>query len=574
MAGKSEDDSIKLAQWTEKVDCTTSRDPLGLANRVSQRLVHQLLFGITAIGNRARYYSYSLWAIHDVMKREKPLSHKDLVDAVYWRDSAFVAACLIHHKDEDYEVDGAVGKDKCSAYLKEAGRSIDLASIEHIESNSEGGFGLNYKGSLINLGFFQPIHTDESQQDTVYEVSKQPAVMEMLSCFEASIKDTAFYQKYACHRRPVPRDVLEEFGNKVCLCLLNKDDAPERNILRDILFERTDGFMPHRSFRPSSLRLILYCAKRCSEIDVPFTESQFRTIVYFSQYFSELNESKSKAEPIELNPGLQDIRNRWRIFFMHHYFSNAIEGLLVTVLNILSESIETGLTLDGVVSALESDGISEHLGNLVGWDTLNVANTSVGELLDHILKKYSNKKDSAWTFMSADCSVSEERIIEGLSGSIKASHAEGAARCFAIILILLERCCRLEDNQYWGWALKVSADDPQRNISAPILYLHLKRIDKNWLSMNFLDFMKVVIRRFVVEQHELMAPEKKAGTSWLTFDEGQLFYENSFDGPSPGSSRFNSATQITCDLGLMQMNDNYIPKIRPFTEKILSEIIE
>lgn len=46
--GKSNATSIKLAQWTEKVSCTTSRDPLGLANRVSQRLVHQLLFGITA----------------------------------------------------------------------------------------------------------------------------------------------------------------------------------------------------------------------------------------------------------------------------------------------------------------------------------------------------------------------------------------------------------------------------------------------------------------------------------------------------------------------------------------------
>ena len=52
---------------------------------------------------------YSLWAIHDVMKREKPLSHKELVDGIYWRDSAFVAACLIHHKEEDYEVNGAVG---------------------------------------------------------------------------------------------------------------------------------------------------------------------------------------------------------------------------------------------------------------------------------------------------------------------------------------------------------------------------------------------------------------------------------------------------------------------------------
>ena len=84
---QSDDTYIKLAEWTEKVNCTTSRDPLGLANRVSQRLVNQLLYGITAIGNRARYYSYSLWAIHDVMAREKPISHKELAEGIYWRDS-------------------------------------------------------------------------------------------------------------------------------------------------------------------------------------------------------------------------------------------------------------------------------------------------------------------------------------------------------------------------------------------------------------------------------------------------------------------------------------------------------
>jgi hypothetical protein len=574
MSPESKNNVIRLAQWTEKVNCTTSRDPLGLANRVSQRLVHQLLFGITAIGNRARYYSYSLWAIHDVMKREKPLSHKDLVDGIYWRDSAFVAACLIHHKNEDYDVDGAVGKDKCSAYLKEAGNSVDLASIQHIASNSEGGFGLNYKGSLINLGFFQPIHVDESQQDTVYEVSKQPAVMEMLNRFEASIQSTVFYQKYACQRRPVPRNVLEEFGNKVCLCLLNKGSSPERNTLRDILFERTEGFVIHRSYRPNSLRFILYCAKRCSEIRIPFTESQFRTIAYFSQYFSQCDESKSKAEPIQLNPGLYDIRNRWRIFFMHHYFSNAIEGLLVIVLNILSEAPETGLTIDGVVSALESDGIAEHLRNLIGFDSLDVRQTTVADVLSRILQMHSVTTDSAWTFLSADSVVSEERLIEELSSQIRQSHAKGAARCFAIILILLERCRRLENDRYWGWAIKVSADDPQRNISAPILYLHLRSVNKDWLGMTFVDFMRIVVRRFVVEQHELMASEKKAGTSWLTFDEGQLFYENSFDGPSPGSSRFNSAAQIMCDLGLMQMKDDYIQAIGPFSERILSEMLE
>lgn len=70
-----------------------------------------------------------------------------------------------------------------------------------------------------------------------------------------------------------------------------------------------------------------------------------------------------------------------------------------------------------------------------------------------------------------------------------------------------------------------------------------------------------------------MVPEKKAGTSWLTFDDGRLFYENSFDGPSPGSSRFNSACQIICDLGLMHLNDDRVPEMHDYSDIVLSEIL-
>jgi hypothetical protein len=569
---KSKDNQIRLAEWTEKVTSTTSRDPLGLANRVSQRLVQQLLFGITAIGNRARYYSYSLWAVYDVMRREKPLSHKQLAEGIYWRDGAFVAACLIHHKAEGYEIDGAVGRNECSAYLRHAGKLIDLASVKHIESNPEGGFGLNYKGSLINLGFIRPVYTDESQQDTVYEVSQQPAIVHMVSSFEQSIKDTTFYRKYACTRTPVPEDVLAKFGSKVCLCLLDKDTAPERDILRDVLFERIEDFHAPRSYRPSSLRLILYCAKRCSELRVPLSESQFRTMVYYSQYSSQPDESDVEAKSITLNTGLDDIHNRWRWFFMHHYFSNALEGLFIIVLNTLSEYEDTGLTLDAVLSLLGSRDMTDCLGQIVGSLAVR-PETTVKAFLDRVFGKHSTGVDSPWELLSADSPVSEEQVVRGLADAINASRAEGVARCLVTLLVLLERCRRLEQDRYWGWALAASREDPDRDISAPILYLHLKALRKDWLSMTLTEFLTLVIRRFVVEQHELMVPEKTAGTSWLTFDDGRLFYENPFDGPSPGSSRFGSALQTLCDLGLMRMIEDHVPQMHAFSNTILSEIL-
>jgi hypothetical protein len=54
------------------VPVVEGKDPLGLMGRVSNRLANQLLFCITSITPRARYYSFLPWCIEDYRQRVTP----------------------------------------------------------------------------------------------------------------------------------------------------------------------------------------------------------------------------------------------------------------------------------------------------------------------------------------------------------------------------------------------------------------------------------------------------------------------------------------------------------------------
>jgi len=559
---------MRLAEWTERVPSTASKDPLGLANRVSQRLVDQLLFGMSGACRRARYYGYYTWAIHDVLSREQPASSEQVAGGIYWRDLAYMAACLLHHSGDEAVIAGVAGARKGAPFLRSAGDPVDLATLEHIESSSEGGFGLNFKGSILNLGLCRQVYTEE-ESDVLYEVSAAKPVRQLVDAIEGLVKPTRFYARYACSRGPIPREVLAELGQSLCLCLLPKRAAPDRDILRDMLFERLPGFEPPHSYRPESLRLMLHCADLCSSQDIPFVEWQFRCMIYFGQGYRQ-DEASVTNTPI--GEPFEDIRNRWRIFFLHHYFSYALEGLLVVLLNVLSEAGEAGMAVDAVIDTLETGGFSQALRELLHGSSVSLAKTSLGQVLAEAIGEAPKRRGNSWDTVAANSPLSEELLEEYVDEQIRSSNANASAGCVLLLVLLLDRCARIEGTRYWNWALNAT-EDPQRDVCAPIMYLRLGGTTGEWQDLSIREFFRTVIARFVIEQHEMMVPEKKRGTAWLSWSDGLAFFENAFRGPSPGTSRFGTADQVLCDLGLLSYGDEGVPQLRGQAPTLISEMV-
>src|SRR5947208_8212196 len=112
MPKKPQTSSI-LLRWSDYISASGVQDPLGLGLRGSTRLASRLLFCITSITPRARYFSFLPWCVQDWQSREKGLAF-DLgwPDAIAVREKAFTLGCVAHHEGKPCIGGALVGLDK------------------------------------------------------------------------------------------------------------------------------------------------------------------------------------------------------------------------------------------------------------------------------------------------------------------------------------------------------------------------------------------------------------------------------------------------------------------------------
>ena len=95
------DPKFMLLAWSALVESSAGVDPLGLALRVGARLTSQLLFCITSITPRARYFSFLPWCISDYRSREAARKGaRGLRRGIQIREHALVLGCVLHHEGE------------------------------------------------------------------------------------------------------------------------------------------------------------------------------------------------------------------------------------------------------------------------------------------------------------------------------------------------------------------------------------------------------------------------------------------------------------------------------------------
>jgi hypothetical protein len=87
-----------LLSWSRHIPSGQIQDPLGLNLRGLARFANQLLFCITSITPRARYYSFLPWCVYDWQLREQGQPNAStLRDGITFRERGFVLSCVVHH---------------------------------------------------------------------------------------------------------------------------------------------------------------------------------------------------------------------------------------------------------------------------------------------------------------------------------------------------------------------------------------------------------------------------------------------------------------------------------------------
>lgn len=219
------------------------RDPLGLMTITQDRIMPSLVPGVLALTARARYFTFHPFLIDEFERRGLPPSNEVLAEFIKLREFELAYAVQLCPNGCGRSASGAVGTMAAQAVLSR-NTGGEVARLESVES-ALGGYGLNYRAPLIDLGVVIPKGTpygsgEEARPTPVDVLRRGEHAQQLAASYRAAIEETAYYRDWFVGEEPIPVEVLTEFAEHGCLCRLN--EAPEeQQAIRELLFGTPAG---------------------------------------------------------------------------------------------------------------------------------------------------------------------------------------------------------------------------------------------------------------------------------------------------------------------------------------------
>jgi len=537
--------------WTRKIELSKRMmDPLGLA-RVSERITSDLLPGITTTTTVARNYSFYCWAIYDYLKKGNVRNRSQFADEIVRRENAFVLGCLLHHEKDD-KFKTPIGVNVGRRVLEKSKRVIRM-NFRVSKSDPEGFYGLYYRGPMNALGLIRK----GRRFDFLTKWGKQVAL-----AYEKNIKQTKYYKKYV-KRKVISKSVLREYGKKACVCMLKKK-TKERELLRKIFLSKNLSEATLEHSRRDTLLTILKMIKKCDEKNVFFDDWVFRNIIFYSQFSDGKRCYKFNSSKFE------EIKERWRLFQFHEYFSYALE----TILHVFVKELklrEGGLTMD-VFLEIVSDYkkvIEEKL-------SIKLKDKRMIDIINHILSLFECEefgKNSSLIF-DRKCTLfskqNEENIIIEIENLIEKDEnsSDLIGLCVILLILLFIRFFHYYNSfdKTYVWYRDISAGE-----LGLISFTTEIRGKINDFTLD--DFLKYVLGS-VISYHNFIAINKMTyGNDTFRFREisGRYFFVRDFE-PTWRSTKMNGVLGILEDLGLCTTSEES-RSITKDAQKILKEMV-
>lgn len=557
MAAKSKSERLLLC-WSEHVPASDVQDPLGLGLRGSTRLASRLLFCITSVTARARYFSFIPWCILDYQKREKGKPYSTgLRDAIVFRERAFTLSCIARHQGSSCDGGAVVGSEKASEWFDRGDGTADFTK-KSLDFAKNPALGI-YINSLVNLGCFV---TDEERDDIDEDLQAAFAFddIELSSTgrrlaegYNSMVGTLPSVASLATVRRQCTVEALAQWGERGCLCEVSSADAADRQVLRDVFFARIELKGGSHPVRKQSLLLILALARRLSERSLPLTEQAFSTAVYFNSIF----DSDFIVIPAEWPEPLKDIATRWRMFYFHHFMSVALEGMLSWLVTHLADEGVAGATIADLLSRVGTRTVAKQLGELFHTEI----SAGIGSLTPAGFVEMFGVATKALTVEASalidekirlDSWIAEPQLEKAIRDQTY-QHSETGIVIPAILLSLtLARYYRWQNTDYGNW-LANTARDEYLDLIPPIVLGGMNRRFEDWWNTPFSKIAEAVISRFVVQQHISMSYEKSAAGNrcLLQVDGANVSTTGMYDSIGMGNPRLRSAIRILKDIGYL-----------------------
>ena len=221
--------------WIQpSLNVTPGRDPLGLQTITLDRIMPRLLPGILVLSQRARYFSLHAFLLNEYRRRRLSLNNNDLSLFIKRREFEYAVAVQLCPRGCGERPVGMVGKTRAAPAVEEHTDAIPRR--ESVESHL-GGYGLYYRTPMIEMGMVVPRGRELGETIAPVDVlDPHGPGPDLADEFGAAICDTSYFREYMSGTSTIPREVLEEFAERACLCRL-PDYPNEQALLRQALFE-------------------------------------------------------------------------------------------------------------------------------------------------------------------------------------------------------------------------------------------------------------------------------------------------------------------------------------------------
>lgn len=533
-----------LPSWTQKVTVeATGRDPLGLS-RVSAIITDYLLKGIITQTDRARYYSFYCWALWHISRNGVPSRQRDFID-YFRRLEAFMALSTLEHSPSTSPVGVVAVRVRLQKGKQEKEVECDFKVLP---SNSLGGYGQYYAGSLFNLGLTQRLAGIDQVAPGYGE--------ELAKLYQCSVEKTPYLKKSHDQRTTVPlKEFLDSSSAFSLDAVSDSENEAERNKLIDLFFSGGDPHAQEANWlRRSTLGQILHVVSLYEKSGVPIdlnkpinamplkrkVDAIDWYLAYSVYYYHSLWLANDKIVPYQPPKTFELCHSLWKQFCLQQFLTQALEQLLVSVIDLAGSKSE-GLSLDEILSGLLQDGFYSVL------EACRVKDPSpCGLMAAFKIDGIPNREKSLQLQQSMGLAskVSEVSILN-MKGEDAASRAGKAVLLLAML--------------YGKW--RGMTDDPAFSMTVhhagnELWFGKIMSDLDSWLErgQTWPGVLREFINTFVLDQHDkIMFEKRRLDSCWLERNESKFIKIQDYEAEWR-ASRHRNVVSILRDLNLLAEN--------------------
>jgi len=472
-----------VPQWTTQTKIEGGgRYALGL-NGFHDGLEEILIKGIIAAANRLRHITYCCWAIGDIENNVRCEDYAQFVDAFTLRENALALGFSLTKPDHT-----VYGSTVTSRIVKETARDYDC-SFRLMQSNELGAYGLYYAGTIYNWGLTA---TDDKGIPQL-----TPSGKKLYDIIDKKYRQISpdYYRRYK-GKKKVPTAALSEWAE-----INNYNNIREERHTDEREFFKTTIFRLDKKetldYRRATFALVMECIDQCAGKQTLFTEDILRNIHYYGHYCDDSGRVRKFIVPKYLD----DVNFYWCIYEGHVYFRGWLSKYFQAFLDHL-KSCSNGSTIDDFFDQIDPKEFNGTIKYFFG-KAKNYYDAQMASILD---------------FFSQPSSFQDNASEEALKQDYQFNSLSGLLAKFVLVMANLYAKFKTtrSDRRYQYLAVNLSSD-----LSLDVLYSFV-----NLERMPVREFLKIMLKRHIINQHDnIMIEKKDLRRSWFTTENNRYYHQ-------------------------------------------------